>query len=227
VRTFGRVVSLEDFAWIATSSGLIARACATWVWRGLEKAIHLTVAAQGGVKLSDDGLKTLFNELARVRDPNHPLVLANLNRVPIVIAAKVMRSSDWTADDVLANARKALLDMFDFRTMPLAAAVHESSIMAALQDANGVVAVDLDLFHLKGFQTFTATELEVRSTTSDPVQPHIRIYPARPTPSNPALIDRYAKAAFINGVAPEVLPAEQAYIQDPVADVLVTVVEAL
>jgi hypothetical protein len=67
----------------------------------------------------------------------------------------------------------------------------------------------------------------VRSTTADPVQPHIRIYPARPTPANPALIDRYAKAAFENGVAPAVLPAEQAYIADPVADVLLTVVEAL
>ncbi|MGH6967422.1 MAG: hypothetical protein ACREE0_23295, partial [Phenylobacterium sp.] len=67
----------------------------------------------------------------------------------------------------------------------------------------------------------------VRSTTSNPVQPHIRIYPARPTPSNPALIDRYAKAAFENGIAPEVLPAEQAYIQDPVADLVLTVVEAL
>jgi hypothetical protein len=227
VRTFGRAVSLEDFAWIATSSGLIARATATWVWRRLEKAIHLTVAAQGGAVLSDDGLKTLFDELAQVRDPNRPLMLGNLNRVPIVVAAKVMRSPDYLADDVLVNARTAILNLFAFEAMPLAAAVHESSIMAALQSAQGVVAVDLDVFHLKGFATLTAAELAVRSTTADPVQAHIRIYPARPTPSNPALIDRYAKQAFINGVAPEVLPAEQAWIEDPIADLFLTVTEAL
>jgi hypothetical protein len=220
-------VSLEDFAWLATSSGLIARATATWVWRRLEKAIHLTVAAQDGARLSDDGLRTLFRELAQVRDPNHPLMLGNLNRVPIVVAAKVMRSPDHLTDDVLANARKAILDMFAFETMPLAATVHESSIMAALQGAQGVVAVDLDLFHLKGFATLTPAELAVRSTTAGPVQTHIRIYPGRPTPSNPALIDRYAKQAFINGIAPEVLPAEQAFIEDPVADLILTVVEAL
>lgn len=227
VRTFGRAVSLEDFASIATASGLIARASATWVWRRLEKAIHLTVAAQGGGRLSAGGLKLLFRELARVRDPNHPLMLGNLNRVPVVVVAKIMRSPEHLADDVLASARRAMLDLFAFEAMPLAAAVHESSVIAALQRARGVVAVDLDLFHLKGFDTLTPTELALRSTTADWVQPHIRVYPARPTPANPALIDRFARQSFIDGIAPDVLPAEQAWIEDPVRDLVLTVVEAL
>src|SRR5690606_34495299 len=32
VKTFGRIVSLQDFAALATASGLAAKAHATWVW---------------------------------------------------------------------------------------------------------------------------------------------------------------------------------------------------
>lgn len=227
VRTFGRAVSLEDMAWIATTSGAVARASATWVWRRLEKAIHLTVAGQKGARLSAEALKALHADLSKVRDANHPLTIANLNRVPLVVSAKAMRAPGRTADDVLAAARAAILDFFAFETMAPARAVHASQIMAVLQGADGVVAVDLDLFHLKGFAALTASELAARSVTSDAVQPHIRIYPARPTPDNPALIDRYARAAFENGVAPDVLPAEQAFIEDPAADIAIVIVEAL
>ncbi len=91
MRTFGRAVSLEDFGWIATSSGLIARATATWVWRRLEKAIHLTVPGRGQA-LRRRATLVSRGALAKVRDPNHPLMLGNLNRVPIVVAARVVRS---------------------------------------------------------------------------------------------------------------------------------------
>ena len=64
---------------------------------------------------------------------------------------------------------------------------------SALQGARGVLAVDLDVFHLKDFDDLSATELAVRATTAAPLQAHVRIFPARPTPDDPTLIDRYAK----------------------------------
>jgi hypothetical protein len=128
---------------------------------------------------------------------------------------------------VLAAARAALLAYFDFASMPLGRAVHASDVYAALQGATGVVAVDLDVFHLKGWAALTPVERAVRAVTADPVQPHVRIFPARPTPADPAQIDRYARAGFTGPVPPPVLAAEQAYIEDATADVALTVVEAL
>jgi hypothetical protein len=59
------------------------------------------------------------------------------------------------------------------------------------------------------------------------LQAHVRIFPARPTPDDPALIDRFAKAGFEGSEPPPVLAAEQAYIEKPATDVGLTVVDAL
>jgi len=225
VRTFGRAIALADFEALATSSGLVARASATWVWHRLEKAVHLTVAAAGGAPLSADGLGTLHAALTAARDPNRRLLLAGLVRVPLVVAAKLLRHPNHEADAVLAAARAALLGHFDFARMPLGRAVHASDVYAVLQGAAGVVAVDLDVFHLKAWTALTPVERAVRAVTADPVQPHVRIFPARPTPADPSQIDRYARAGFTG--PPPVLAAEQAFIEDAAADVALTVVEAL
>ena len=227
VKTLGRAVSLQDFEWIAVTSGLVARADVTWVWHRLERAVHLTVASAGGASLSTSAMETLHAAMTAARDPNRQLFLANLVRVPLVVRAKVLRDPAFEADAVLAAARAAVEDLFAFETVPLGNAVHASQTYAAIQGAKGVVAVDLDEFQLRDFADLTPTERAVRSVTADPLQPHVRIYPARPAPSNPALIDRYARAGFGDGPVPPVLAAEQAYIADPALDISVSVVEAL
>ena len=126
---------------------------------------------------------------------------------------------------MLEDARAKLLALFAFDAMPLGKAVFLSSIHATLQAATGVVAVDVDVFQLRQFQNLTAIERAIRAVDAGPVQPHIRIFAARPTPP-PALIDRYAKAGF-DGPPPPVLPAEQAYIEEPARDLILTAVEAL
>jgi hypothetical protein len=226
VRTFGRAVSLRDFEALATSSGMVARAYATWVWQRLEKTVHLTVGAAGGAALSTDSLRMLHDALTASRDPNRPLLLANLVRVPLVVRAKLLREAEFEADGVLEAARAALIAHFDFAAMPLARAVHASDIYAVLQGSRGVLAVDLDLFHLKGYADLTAAERMVRAVTKDAVQRHIRIFPARPTPGDTDLIDRFAKAGFAGPTTPPVLAAEQAYIANSAADIDLRVVEA-
>ncbi|WP_347263678.1 hypothetical protein [Nitrobacter sp.] len=226
VRTFGRAVSLADFTSIATSSGLAQRAHVTWVWRELERAVHVTVAGPGGARLSALSLATLHSAMDSARDINHPLFLANLTRVPIVVSARLQRDPAFEAHHVLTTARAHLMALFAFETMGLGEAVFLSGIYAALQSAEGVAAVDIDVFQLKGYDDLTPMELAIRAVTAAPLQPHIRIFPARPTPPL-AQIDRFARAGFDGPTPPFVLPAEQAFIEDPKTDIGLTVVEAL
>lgn len=226
VHTFGRAVSLRDFEWLAMTSGLVDQAKATWVWQKLEKTVHLTVAGVAGTPLSDDALGTLRSALRAARDPNRPLMLANLVRVPIVVRAKLLRDAAFDVDAVLDAARTALLDYFAFARQMPGRAVHASEVYAALQGARGVLGADVDLLHLKGHEDLTVVERDVRAVNSAAVQSHIRIFVARPTPSDLSLIDRYALAGLPGVELPPVLAAEQAYLEDPVADVDLMVVES-
>ena len=227
VRTFGRIVSLKDFEWLATSSGLVSRAFATWVWYDLQRAVHLTIAGPAGSRLSAPSCSTVYAALTAARDPNHRLLLANLVRVPLVVRARIVPDPAYEPDAVLQSARAALLSLFAFEAVPLGAAVHASHVYAALQAGEGVRAVGLDTFNLKGFATLTAVEAAVRAVTTDSLQSHVRIFPARPTPDDPMLIDRYARAGFDGPALPPVLAAEQAFIEDPLNDVQLLVAGAL
>ena len=105
-------------------------------------------------------------------------------------------------------------------------AIHASGVYAAIQGATGVVAVDVDVFQLKGYADLTPLERALRSVTAAPLQQHIRIFPARPSPPF-SQIDRFARAGFEGTVPPPVLAAEQAYVETPATDVEITLVEAL
>ncbi|HET9229141.1 MAG TPA: baseplate J/gp47 family protein [Thermoanaerobaculia bacterium] len=220
VRTFGRAVSLLDFEWLALESGQIARAKATWVWRGLEKAVHLTVAGQKGGAFSTDALKTLHSALTRQRDPNHPLLLANVSRVPIEIEAKVTVESRFVREAVAREVRKALREALDFDRMDFAQPLHLSDVYRILQEVRGVLFVDIDIFHFQGRGNWTPANYAARGSDDKPVQEHVRIFPARPR-SGTALQDPIVAKLFPQG-APEVLPAEQAFIEVESRDVRLT-----
>jgi predicted phage baseplate assembly protein len=225
VRTFGRAVSLADFEGVATASGLAARAFATWVWHELERAVHVSVIGPGGARLSLASLATLHSALQTARDINRPMFLANVVRAPVVVSAKLLRDPAYEADAILEAARAKLLALFAFESMALGEAVFVSAVYAALQSATGVVAADIDVFHLKNYTDLTPAERAIRAVDAGPLQPHIRMFPARPTPPA-ALIDRFARAGF-EGAPPPVLAAEQAFIEAPATDIALTVVEAL
>lgn len=225
VRSFGRAVSLADFEGVTTASGLAARAYVTWVWHELERAVHISVIGPGGAKLSTASLSILHAALDTARDINRPMFLANIVRVPVVVSAKLLRNPAYEAAAVLEAARAKLLVLFSFESMALGEAVFASAVYAALQSAAGVVAADLDVFQLKNYSDLTPVERAIRAVDAGPLQPHIRMYPARSTPPAP-LIDRFARAGF-EGSPPPVLAAEQAYIETPATDIALTVVETL
>jgi hypothetical protein len=227
VRAFGRIVSLADFQTLATASGLAARAHVTWVWNRLERTVHLTVAGPAGAPLSPGNLALLHAQLTASRDPNRPLLIANLVRVPIAIAAKLSVDPAYSADAVADAARAALLDAFAPESIGIGQPVHLSGVYAILQGVAGIRAADIDLLHLKHHSELSPDERAVRSVTMAAVQTHIRLYAARPLPADAGDIDRYQRAAFEPGPPPVVLPAEQAFIADGAHDVTLTVVGAL
>ena len=59
VRTFGRIVSLRDFEDQVTVSGEVAKAIATLIYDGLDRAVHLTIAGQEGALFSEQALREL------------------------------------------------------------------------------------------------------------------------------------------------------------------------
>jgi baseplate J-like protein len=221
VKTFGRAVSLLDFESLALESGLVAKAAATWVWVGLEKAVHLTVAGQEGGAFSPEALRDLHSGLTRQRDPNHPLLLANVLRVPVVIQARVVVDGRFVRETVRQAARRALLGAFAFANVPFARPVHLSDVYRILQELTEVTYVDVDLLHFKDWESWRPEERTLRGATGAKVQEHLRFFAARPRPAAGGTQDPVVTARF-GSAPPAVLPAEQAFIQDEAADVQLT-----
>jgi predicted phage baseplate assembly protein len=202
VRTFGRAVSLRDFEDLAASSGVVAKAAATWVWSGGARAVHVTVAGQAGGTFSPEALRRIHAGLTTQRDPNHSLFLGNFVRVPIVVTATLRVDDRHVAPEVAAAARSALLQALSFEALRFGQPIHLSDVTRVLQEVAGVVWVDIDLLH---FKDRSLAHLAIRGATVDPVQGHLRIYPARANSAPPPLV----------------LAAEQAWVEVPGQDVTI------
>lgn len=218
VRTFGRAVSLRDFEDLVTASGEVAKACATWVWDGLDRAIHLTIAGQQGAELSDQALRDLGTSLRAARDPNHRLRIANYKKVFIEIRAGVAVDPDRDRDAVLAAAREAALAAFSFDALRLGQPANLSDLYRVLQDVPGVLFVDVDRFQFKkltgmtglGFLFYLLARGVNLVAGAGSVQGRLRIFPARPDPAKPGAV----------------LPAELAALQSPDEDLILEPREA-
>ena len=200
VRTFGRAVSLHDFEDTALMAGEVAKACATWVWTGERRAIHLTIAAQGGAAFSPDGLARIVATLATERDPNHKLLIANHAAVPVRIAASLLVDARYVNADVLAAARAALEFALAFEQRRYAEPVFLSDVYRVLQDVAGVVSVDIDLLDLKSTDAAFRAAHGIDDTLPQP-QSRLLMLPARP-----------------GGPSAPVLPAELACLEMPAQD---------
>jgi hypothetical protein len=200
IRTFGRAVSLRDFEDTALVAGEVGKASASWVWTGDRRAIHLTIAAQGGGAFSADGLKRIRETLAAERDPNHRLLIDNCLRVAVIIDASIVVDDDHVTADVLAAAQASVLDAMSFDRRRFAEPVYLSDLFRVLQNVEGLQSADVNVLDLKSIDaTFRA------SHGLDPSLGHLQsrllMLPARPGATTVA-----------------VLPAEIAWIEAPATD---------
>jgi hypothetical protein len=207
VRTFGRAVSLDDFADLVLGTGEVAKAQAVWVWDGLERAIHLTVAGQQGGLFADEDLRRIGASIDRARDPNYRLRIANFSPFPVVLRATLKVDARYVSDDVVADALAAALAALDFEAVDLGTPIHLSDIYRVLQDVAGVVSVDVDELQPKrpADRTRPNVDLLPDGITPSPLQPHVRVFPARPDPAAPGTV----------------LPSELAVVEDVARDVTV------
>ena len=208
VRTFGRAVSLRDFEDATLVAGEVAKATAAWVWNGRRRIVHVTVAGQGGTTFSTTKLASLAATLDVVRDPNHPVQLANYRPVPVLVAATITIDDRFVAATVLADARAALVEALSFERRAFVEAVDLSDVYGVLQDVAGVKAVDIDVLDLKSTDPADRTAHGLDPAKGH-LQPRLLLLPARP--------DVPLSGPSSKSIVP-ILPAEIASVDVPALD---------
>jgi hypothetical protein len=169
--------------------------------------IHLTVAGQRGGIFADEDLRRIAASLDRERDPNYRLRIADYTPFPVVLRGSITVDPRFVADEVVAGARAAALAALDFDAVALGTPIHLSDVYRVLQDVPGVVSVDVDELQPKrpADRNRPNVDLLPDGVTPSPLQPHVRVFPARPDPA----------------VRGAVLPAELAVVEDAARDVAV------
>lgn len=212
VRSFGRAISLRDVEALALESGLATQARADWIWSGIERVVHLTVAGPGGAAPAPETLTTLGGILAAARDLTQRLLIGAVRPVAVRIAGTIFVEDSFIREEVLAACRAAALAHLNPPALGIGAPVHRSGIIAALQAVRGVKGLDLDLLGFRGDAGWNAAQRQARDLAPGVLQPHLRIFPARP--AGAASGDPLAKPAPGTKL-PRILGAEGAIAVDP------------
>jgi predicted phage baseplate assembly protein len=151
VRTFGRVVSLTDFADAAREYAGIAKARADWYWNDLEQVVRLTVAGDAGAVITTGGEThtNLVADLNSRRDPNRGMMVVSHVPVAVTLVVNIQVDVAYIAEDVQASVRTALLDYFAFDNLDLGQPIHLSDLYRVIHTVTGVVAADIDNLNFK------------------------------------------------------------------------------
>jgi len=150
VVTFSRVVSLTDFEDFARGFAGIAKAQADWLWDGDSRIVFVTVAGTDGASVDDAGLKhqQLVASIASYGDAHQQFVVATYEPVSFGLAAQVFIEPGHDQTTVVQAATNAVTDAFSFGNRSLGQPVFESDVIAAIQGAQGVLAVDLTALYV-------------------------------------------------------------------------------
>jgi acylphosphatase len=170
VRTFGRIVSLEDFEDQARQFAGIAKAAAVAAWSGEEQVAYLTVAGVDGAFVVEPTFSDLVADLNSRRDPNRSMRVRSFKKINIQVAAQIDVSPNRVPDDVQAAAQAALINCLSFDNLKFGQPIHLSSIYAVLQAMDGVVAADILLLQFK-----SSADAASHGATLDPVQDQLAI----------------------------------------------------
>jgi uncharacterized phage protein gp47/JayE len=172
VRTFGRIVSLRDFEDAAREYAGIAKARAVCAWDGETRAVHLTVAGDGGAQVTGTTYDNLVKDLNSRRDPNRKLVVEpGFAKIYLKIEAAIEVDAAYVAQVVRTAAVKALQAALAFENVNLGQPVHLSDIYQVIQDVTGVTAVAITRLE------YASDEDRVNhGASAEAVQAHLPIY---------------------------------------------------
>lgn len=218
VRTFGRAVSLRDFADLAREFGGVAKALATWVWSGEQRLVHVTVAGQGGKPLHGR-LADIRKYLDLRRDTNHALRVDQFVKVPIQVRVAVEVEADRFNEDVRAAVVAALRDHFAFDRRNLGQAVHLSDVYAAVQEVGGVASAKIQRLRRKppqpGLGQLPGLTLVSSTAQAGEAQQAISVSLAAVAGQPQVLVHVPVDAARYERDTGRVVPAELAVIEGP------------
>jgi predicted phage baseplate assembly protein len=150
--TFGRAVSVEDYAALALSYPGVAKASAAWVQRDAitlqaisQPYVQLTVATANQTSLAQqkDFALQLRSFIDKRRDPNVPLRILDFTPVYIDVAATIDVKDAYPRQATVAAAQAALspdnpAGYFSFEHLAFGQSIHLSAVYAVLQNVPGV-----------------------------------------------------------------------------------------
>jgi predicted phage baseplate assembly protein len=148
VVTLDRVVSLADYQAYAASFPGIAKSLSTWTMTGAARQVFLTVAGSGGKELDLDSItvKTLRQSLVARGDPYVPLRIASFERAEFVVKAVIGVHPDRLFEEVMPRVKTAMWEAFSFDAREFGQAVDLSDVITVIQNVDGVVSVDVEMF---------------------------------------------------------------------------------
>jgi len=150
VQIMGRLVSLQDYEEFARAYVGIAKALASRLWFDQASSVFITVAIPGGDAIKDDAplLNGLLVVMQSMSAPYVALRIKSYRRALFRMAARVKVDPIYPAGEVLKAVLQALQAHFSFDGRSLAQPVLLSEIIATMQDATGVIAVEVyRLYH--------------------------------------------------------------------------------
>jgi len=147
VFTLGRVVSLQDYEDFARAFSGIAKALASWTWSGERRLILVTVAAADGEPISDDLRATLLTSLLQFGDPNAAVEVSSYEPRFFRLSATLTIADDYLPAKVRAEVETQLREHFSFDARQFGQPVHQSEVIAVIQNVPGVVSTTMTEFY--------------------------------------------------------------------------------
>jgi predicted phage baseplate assembly protein len=141
--TLDRIVSLRDYEDFARAFSGIAKAQARWVWDGRARAIVVTVAGPGGAEATASQREHLEEAMRRAGETNVPLRVEPFQKRTFQTWATLRLYPDYLPDRVAAAVNAAMHTRFSFAAREFGQPVYKGEVIATMQGAPGVVAVQL------------------------------------------------------------------------------------
>ena len=141
VLTFGRAVSVDDYAAVAAATPGVARVSAAYAFDPAQQRPAVTLWVGDDPQAVTDAR----NAITPISDPNRPIIINTANPVQIEIAFTYVRDRRYQDTAVLAAVQSALLDpnagLFGSKVVQIGQAFYDSQIYKACLAVPGVQAV--------------------------------------------------------------------------------------
>jgi len=150
VLTFGRAVSVFDYAALAAQAPGVTRADAVWAWNDANQRSMVTVYVG-----DDAGAATAAaTALAAAGDPNRPVQIVQATQIAVALIITLLVTPGMDTGVITAAITTALTDpeagLFGAWNLGIGQTVFASQIEAAVLSATGAVAITALTFYANG-----------------------------------------------------------------------------